>query len=84
MVFGSGAGKRTFKTLRKLILTNLAREQKTINQIANDTHSNWKTVDNHITYLIGKGFAREVFASSYVKIVEITDRGKQHLKKRTV
>jgi predicted transcriptional regulator len=65
--------------LRACILTNLKTGQKTVNQISTETGINWKTVDNHLIYLIGKGFVREVFSSPYVKIYEITERGKQQL-----
>jgi DNA-binding MarR family transcriptional regulator len=77
MAFGTGKGKRTFSHLRKIILKSLNREQKTVNQIATLTKMNWKSVDNHLTYLIGKGFVREVFSSPYVKIVELTEKGRK-------
>jgi len=71
----SNNGKRRFSILRNLILQNLSQGQKTINQIASETGINWKTVDNHLTYLVGKGLAKEVFSSSYVRIFEITQKG---------
>ena len=71
------ATKRRFGELRHLILQNLSSGQKTVNQISTETGINWKTVDNHLIHLVGKGFAREVFHSQYVKIFEITDQGKQ-------
>ncbi|MFO8016316.1 MAG: winged helix-turn-helix domain-containing protein [Candidatus Woesearchaeota archaeon] len=73
--------KRRFRDIRNIILDNLSTGQKTINQIASETDINWKTVDNHITYLIGKGLAREVFSSKYVRIIEITERGSERLHK---
>lgn len=74
--------KRRFQELRNSIL-NLLKNKKefTLNQIARSAQINWKTVDNHITYLIGKGFVQEVFSSPYVRIVQITERGLKHLKK---
>ena len=71
--------KRQFLELRNIILKNLSTGQKTLNQIASETGINWKTVDNHITFLIGKGFAKEIFSSRYVRIVEITEKGNEHL-----
>ena len=74
--------KRRFQELRDSIL-NLIKNKKefTLNQIARSAKINWKTVDNHITYLIGRGFVKEVFSSPYVRIVQITERGSKHLKK---
>ncbi|PIN86832.1 hypothetical protein COV19_02400 [Candidatus Woesearchaeota archaeon CG10_big_fil_rev_8_21_14_0_10_44_13] len=67
--------KRLFTELRNLILENVVSGQKTLNQIASETGINWKTVDNHMTFLIGKGLAKEVFSSRYVRIVEATEKG---------
>ena len=64
--------KRRFKELREIILRHLAKGQITINQLASDTGINWKTVDNHLTFLVGKGLAKEVFSSKFVRIFEIT------------
>lgn len=67
--------KRKFSELRDLILESILNEQKTINNIASETKINWRTVNNHMTYLIGKGYVKEVFSSRYVRIVEITANG---------
>ena len=72
--------KRRFSQLRRLILETLAEGQKTVNQIASETGINWKTVDNHLTYLVGRGLAHEVFSSKFVRIFEITDRGDDAVK----
>ncbi len=72
-------GKRRFSELRDIILRSLASEQKTINQISSETGINWKTVDNHLTYLAGKGLAKEIFSSKFVRIFEITDKGMEVL-----
>ncbi len=71
--------KRTFKELRQHILTDLLKGRKTVNQLAKDTGINWKTVDNHLIWLKGRGFVRDVFVSSYVKIYELTDEGRAFL-----
>ena len=71
--------KRKYPELRLLILKNFSTGQKTVNQAAAETGINWRTVDNHIIFLTGKGYLKEVFVSSYVKIYEITERGKATL-----
>lgn len=71
--------KKTFVEIRKTMLECLKTGQKTVNKLSSETGINWKTVDNHLIYLIGRGFAKEVFVSPYVKIYEITERGKEAL-----
>ena len=73
--------KRTFIEIRNSILLSLASGQKTINQISVETQINWRTVDRHLVYLIGKGWVKEVFRSSYVRILELTAFGKDYLRK---
>ena len=73
--------KRTFIEIRNSILSSLASGQKTINQISSETFINWKTVERHLTYLTGKGWVREAFSSSYVRIYEMTAFGKDYLRK---
>ena len=53
--------RRTFKQIRHLILVSLYSGRKTINQISNNIGVNWKTVENHITHLVGKALIKEVF-----------------------
>lgn len=71
--------KRSFSHIRHMILSALVDSRKTINQIAKDIEVNWKTVENHLTYLMGKKFISEVFSSKYVRIFKITEAGKRHL-----
>ena len=73
--------KRRFSDIRDLILKNLYTGRKTVNQISSETGINWKTVDNHLIYLVGKGMAQVVFSSPYVKIFELTDLGKEYIEK---
>lgn len=73
--------KRTFDILRKKMLRAL-KGQKTVNQLASDTGINWKTVDRHLVYLIGKGFVIIIFESPYVKIYELSEKGKEEAKKK--
>ena len=73
--------KRTFIDIRNLILISLASGQKTINQISTETQVNWKTVERHLIYLIGRGWVREVFSSAYVRIYELSAFGKDYLRK---
>jgi len=75
------ATKRKFSDLRRLILETLIDGKKTVNQLSQDTGINWKTVDNHLIWLTGKGFVQIVFSSPYVKIFEITEKGKEELQK---
>ena len=81
MLISNFSQKRTFAEIRKYILLSLASGQKTINQIASETGINWRTVDNHLVYLLGKSLVREVFRSSYVRIFELTAFGKDYLRK---
>ncbi len=76
--------RRLFEQIRVLILLALFRGQSTINKLANDTEVNWKTVQNHLTFLMGKGFANEIFSSQYVRIFEITPKGKAYVKEFVV
>ena len=75
-----GEGKRrTFEKLRLIILACLGSQQMTINQLATYAGINWKTVENHLTHLLGKGLVHEVFKSGYVRIFETTPSGREHL-----
>ena len=71
--------KRAFKEIRKQILLSLSKGQLSINEIAKQSKINWKTVSNHLIYLTGMGFVKEVFSSSYVRIYELTDSGKSFI-----
>ena len=73
--------KRKFIEIRNSILLSLASGQKTINQISCEAQINWKTVERHLTYLMGKGWVREAFSSAYVRIFELTAFGKDYLRK---
>ena len=72
-------GKRTFDEIRMLLMLSLYNSQKTINQIANETNINWKTVDNHLTYLVGRALSKEIFSSDFARIFELTDEGREIL-----
>lgn len=69
--------KRLFCVIRARILQSLAAGPLSVNQIATKTGINWKTVDRHIIYLLGKGWTQEVYFCKYVKIVQLTEKGKQ-------
>jgi|SRR3989344_2689139 len=73
--------KRTFKQIRNRILLSLDKGRMTINQIGHSSSINWKTVEKHLTYLIGKKHVEEIFSSEYVRIFELTDRGKQSVER---
>lgn len=74
-------GRRLYDDIRILILMALSKGQSTINKISKDTSINWKTVENHLVYLLGKGYVSEIFKSEYVRIFEITKEGKEHIAK---
>ncbi|MBI4450817.1 hypothetical protein HY642_02495 [Candidatus Woesearchaeota archaeon] len=69
--------KRTFSALREHLVATLGDGRKTVNQLASDAGINWRTVDNHLIYLVGTGLVREVFSSPHVRIVELTEKGKE-------
>ena len=75
---GMNGKKRTFSELRHIILIALLSGQQTTNQISIKTGINWRTVEAHLTFLIGKGFVTEVLKSEYVRIFRLTDAGQQH------
>ena len=69
-------GKKTFGEIRKDILLSLNENiECTINFISTDTSINWRTVESHLVYLVGRGYAKEVFTSNYVRILRLTDKG---------
>ncbi len=71
--------KRTFSNLRNELIVSLSRGNKTINQLSNETRINWKTVNNHLIHLVGRGLAKEVLTTPYARIFEITKHGKESL-----
>ena len=73
--------KKTFEDLRNSILINFKDNKKTINQIASETGINWKTVERHLTYLMGKKLVNEVFNSPYVRIFALSEIGIEQVKK---
>jgi PAS domain S-box-containing protein len=68
--------KRTFYELRNEIIISLSKGKMTINQLALDSGINWKTVEKHLTHLIGKKIVAEIFSSEYVRVFELTERGR--------
>ncbi|MBI2580913.1 hypothetical protein HYV85_03830 [Candidatus Woesearchaeota archaeon] len=75
---GMNGKKRTFSELRHTILIALLPGQQTTNQVSIITEINWRTVEAHLTFLIGKGLVTEVLKSEYVRIFRLTDAGQQH------
>lgn len=67
--------KRTFYEIRNEILLSLSKGKMTINQLANDSGINWRTVEKHLTFLIGKKLVEEVFSSEYVRVFDLTPQG---------
>lgn len=68
--------KRTFSVIRDLILLTVNSDKKTINQISSESGINWRTVEKHLTFMIGKKLVTEIFSSEYVRIFELTQNGK--------
>lgn len=71
--------KRTFTQIRETILVTVSKGRMTINQIALSSEINWRTVEKHLTFLIGKRLVAEVFSSEYVRIFELTSEGKEYV-----
>ena len=72
--------RRTFSEIRNIILVALAGRQQTTNQISLKSGVNWKTVESHLTHLIGKGLVREVLKSEYVRIFKLTEQGEEYVR----
>ncbi len=79
MAISSVNSKRTFKDLRKEILLCMANGQMTVNEVSISAKINWRTINNHLIYLTGRGLVREVLNSAYVRIYELTEEGKNFL-----
>ena len=54
--------------------------QLTTNQLSIKTGINWRTVEAHLTFLIGKSLVAEIFKSEYVRIFKLTPIGEEHAK----
>ncbi len=75
----AGKKKRKFRQIRDSILFQLSFGKKTVNQIADEIGANWKTVDLHLMYLVGRGMAFEVFKSDYARIYDLTEDGRKYV-----
>ena len=75
------AKKRPFTEIRENLLITLSKGKKTLNTLAKEAGVNWKTSDNHLTYLMGKGLVVEVFSSPYARIFELTEKGREFVEK---
>jgi len=69
--------KRTFEHIRLCIISALYAKEKPINTISTETGINWKTVESHLTYLLGRKYVEEVYTSEYVRIFRLSDKGKE-------
>ena len=69
--------KRTFSELRSLLLIALLGGQHTTNQLSIRSGINWRTVEAHLMFLIGKGLVTEVLKSDYVRIFKLTFHGEE-------
>ena len=73
--------RRSFADIRLDLLHALSTGRSTVNDISKRTDINWKTVDNHLIYLNGRGWAEKVYDSPNIKIFDITKEGEERLKK---
>lgn len=74
--------RRSFSELRDIILLDLIQGQKTTNEISHDCNINWRTVELHLTYLRGRGLVQEVFTSKYVRIHDLTQKGREYIESK--
>ena len=70
--------RRTFGKLRYLVLLALISGQQTTNQLSIKTGINWRTIEVHLTFLMGKGLVAEVLKSQYVRIFKLTNEGERY------
>ena len=75
-------GKRKFSEIRHALLFSLTRGQKNIHELADAAGVNWRTTRNHLIYLIGMGYVREVINTPQVRIFEITQFGMEALARK--
>jgi hypothetical protein len=80
----SSTKKRSFPKIRKALLVGLSGGQKNLHELSKSSKVNWRTTRNHLIYLAGMGYAREVFNSPQVRIFEITDTGLEALAKNAI
>ncbi len=67
--------KRTFKEIRKDILINLGSEVCSINYISKNINVNWRTVEKHLVYLVGRGYVEKIYSCEYVRLLKRTESG---------
>ncbi|MBS3159408.1 hypothetical protein J4436_01335 [Candidatus Woesearchaeota archaeon] len=72
--------KRTFNEIRERILISLYSKKKSINEISINTGVNWKSVEKHLTFLVGKGLVEEVCSTEYIRIFDLTKIGCEGVK----
>lgn len=78
----SKSAKRKFSEIRRALLFSLTSGQKNINELAEAAGVNWRTTRNHLIYLIGMGYVREVINTPQVRIFEITQFGMEALARK--
>lgn len=63
--------KRKFVEIRRQILKELKKGERTLNQLAKAANTNWSTIDKHIIFLVGKGIVEPVLQTKYVRIYRL-------------
>jgi len=76
---GINQKKRTFSYLRHLILISMVKGPQSINQVSNVSGINWRTVENHMVHLMGKGLIKIAYNTPYIRIYDLTEDGKKYL-----
>jgi len=72
--------KRTYPEIRIKLLKTLSKGQQSLNELSKNSGINWRTCNNHLTFLMGSELAEEIFSSKYVRIFKITEKGINELK----
>ena len=72
--------KRTYPEIRIKLLKTLSKGQQSLNELSKNSGINWRTCNNHLTFLIGLELAEEIFSSRYVRIFKITEKGISEIK----
>ncbi len=73
--------KRNFVEIRRTLLEHLTEGKTTINELSKKSGINWKTTSKHLIFLVGKGLARIIVDTEYVKIYELSEKGKEMMGK---
>jgi len=71
--------RREYVTIRLLILQALQKKPSSVNEVADSTRINWRTVDKHIKILHAKALVSALYKGTRLKVFGITPLGEQIL-----